>query len=55
MIIIIIIIIITIIIIIMTLFRCQVYLADQRPITCGHHLYHSKMDGDFSHDKHTHT
>ena len=42
----------------MTLFRCQViYLAGQRPSNWGHHLYHSKVNGDLSHDRqiHTHT
>ena len=30
---------------------CQViYLAGQRPTNWGHHLYHSKVDGDLSHD-----
>ena len=40
----------------MTLFRCQIYLAGQRPTNWGHHLYHSKskVDGDFSPDRHTH-
>ena len=49
----IIIIIIIIMIIIKTLFSCQVYLAGQRPTNRGHHLYHSTVDGDISHDKHT--
>ena len=49
-----IIIIIIIIIIIMTLFRCHVYLAGQRPTNLGHHLYHSKVDRDLSHDRHIH-
>ena len=45
-----------IIIIIMTLFKCQViYLAGQRPTNWGHHLYHSKVDGDLSHDRQIHT
>ena len=35
-------------------FRCQIYLAGQRPTNWGHHLYHSKVDGDLSHDRHTH-
>ena len=39
---------------IMTLFRRQVCLASQRPINLGHHFYHSKVDGDLSHDRHTH-
>ena len=30
------------------------YLAGQRPTNWGHHLYHSKVDGDFSHDRHKH-
>ena len=40
----------------MTLFRCQVYLAGQRSnySKWGHHLYHSKVDGELSHDRHTH-
>ena len=51
-----IIIIITTIYLIMTLFRCQIiYLAGQRPTNWGHHLYHSKMDGDLSHDRQIHT
>ena len=48
------IIIIIITIMIMTLFRRQVYLAGQRPTNLGHHFYHSKVDGDLSHDRHTH-
>ena len=48
------IIIIIILIIIKTLFRCQVYLAGQRPTNWGHHLNHSKVDRDLSHDRHTH-
>ena len=40
----------------MTLFRSQViYLADQRPTNWGHHLYHSKVDGDLSHNRQIHT
>ena len=40
----------------MTLFRCQViYIAGQRPTNWGHHLYHSKVDGDLSHDRRIHT
>ena len=36
-----------IIIIIKTLFRCQfILLAGQRPTNWGHHLYHSKVDGN---------
>ena len=36
----------------MTLFRCQViYLAGQSPTNWGHHLYHSKVDGDLSHER----
>mgnify|MGYP001795367421 CR=1 FL=1 len=40
----------------MTLIRCQVYLAGQRPSNWEHHLYHCKLDGDLSHsfDRHTH-
>ena len=38
---------------IMTLFWCQVYLAGQKP-TNWEHLYHSKVDGDLSYDRHTH-
>ena len=30
------------------------YLAGQRPTNWGHHFYHSKLDGDLSHDRHTH-
>ena len=37
----------------MTLLRCQVYLAGQRSTNWGHHLYHSKVDGKLSHDRHT--
>ena len=29
-------------------------LADQRPTNWGHHLYHSKVNGDLSHDRHKH-
>ena len=47
------IIIIIIIVIMMTLFRCPIYLASQRPTNWGHHLYHSKVDGDLSHEGHT--
>ena len=39
----------------MILFRCQIYLAGQRPTDWEHHLYHSKVNGDLSHDRHTHT
>ena len=40
----------------MTLSRCQVtYLAGQRPTNWGHHLYHSKVDEDLSHDRQIHT
>ena len=40
----------------MTIFRCQVmYSAGQRPTSWGHHLYHSKVDGDLSHDRKIHT
>ena len=39
----------------MTLFRYQVCLAGQRPSNWGHHLYHSKVEGDLSHDRHTYT
>ena len=28
----------------MTLFSCQVYLADQKPTNWGRHLYDSKVD-----------
>ena len=38
----------------MTLFRCEVYLAGQRPTNRGHHLYHSKVDGNLSPDRHAH-
>ena len=38
----------------MTLFTCQVYLAGQRPTNWGHDLYYSKVNRDFSHDRHTH-
>ena len=38
----------------MTVFKCQVYLAGQRPTNWGHHLYHSKVDGDiYMTDTHT--
>ena len=37
-----------------TLFRCQVYLTGQMPSNWGHHLYHCKVDGDLSHDRHKH-
>ena len=37
----------------MTLYRCQIYLAGQRPTNWGHHLYHCKMDGDLLYDRHT--
>ena len=40
--------------IIITSFRCQVYLTGERPTYWGHHFYHSKVEGDMSHDKHTH-
>ena len=30
------------------------FLAGQRPTNLGHHLYHSKVDEDLSHDRHTH-
>ena len=30
------------------------YLANQRPTNWRQHLYHSKVDGDLSHDRHTH-
>ena len=40
-------------IIMKSLFRCQVFeLTMQRPCNWGHHLYHSKMDGDLSYFKH---
>ena len=40
----------------MNLFRYQViYLAGQRLTNWGHHLYHSKVDGNFSHDRQIHT
>ena len=39
----------------MTLFRGQIYLAGKRPINWGHHLYHSKVNGDLSKDTHTKT
>ena len=39
----------------MTLFWCQVYLPGQRPTNWGHRLYHSKVDGDISQDRHIHT
>ena len=39
----------------MTLFRCQVYLAGQRPTNWRHHFYNSKVDGNLSHGGHTHT
>ena len=29
-------------------------LAGLRPTNWGHHLYHSKVDRDLSHDRHTH-
>ena len=40
----------------MTLFRCEAYLAGQKPANLGHHLYHSKVDRsrDLSHDRDTH-
>ena len=31
------------------------YLACQGPTYWGHHFYHSKVDGDLSHDKQIHT
>ena len=49
---IIIILIIIIIIIATTLFRCQVFHLAKK---LGHHLYHSKLNGDLSHDTHTET
>ena len=39
--------------IITILFRCLI--AGWRPTNLGQHLYHSKVDGDLSHDRHTHT
>ena len=32
-----------------------IYLAGQRPTNWGHHVYHSKVDGDLSHDRRIHT
>ena len=32
----------------------SIYLAGQRPTNWRHHLYHSKVDGDLSHDRHIH-
>ena len=44
-----------IIIIIITIYLgVKSYLAGQRPTCWGHHLYHPKVDGDLSHDRHTH-
>ena len=40
-------------IIIMTLFRCKVHLAGQRPTNWEHHLYHTKVEEELSHDSHT--
>ena len=38
----------------MTLFRCQVYLAVQRPTNWGHHLQLSKVVGDVPYVRHKH-
>ena len=43
-----------IIMIIMTLFKSQVYTTGQRPTNRGHHIYHPKVDRDFSYDRRTH-
>ena len=37
------------------LFRCQMYLAGQKPTNWGHCLYHYNVDGDISQDRQTHT
>ena len=33
----------------------SIYLAIQRPTNWGHHLYHSKVDGDLSYERQIHT
>ena len=33
----------------------HIYLVGQRPTNLGHHLYHSKVDGDLSHDRQINT